>query len=462
MLLIHYLPKHVLSKRQHQQGFVVLVTTVLLSIAGIAFTAHMVSSQLMDNKVIANYYRSNEAFANAESGFSFALSQFDDPEIAQSLIANLPAQFDKQTHHYSVTIERINDSQVLIISNGTSNDGTANRTVSAEADYYLNFPIPKAALSSNGRLSLDDSALVNDGCEGLSSDECTANGNIAEYMLLSNPNVNTQGADFCSAQEVGEAVALEGSSDIKLITAIVDESGIERLDWGDNNFVAGSEIAGVEVDASLEVSSLFEATFSLEMSDNNLDQLWGNTVSLDMSNGGDCAARLTALDDQDDVVFIKGDCDISQYYADPSNSIDANVFTIGSASSPKLVFIEGGTFITDTNTVLSVVGMLYFLPGTQDLMDNNGNLVDLSGEPLIEEESALQIPEVNLDLGHVHSNGALLSEYQCAYVQGNNITAQPHFSARFDKSILDTLYAKLGVKAISSGARVSAGTWSDF
>ena len=54
--------------KKQQQGFAVLTTVIILSIAGIAYTTHMACLQLIDNKVLANYYRSSEAFANAESG----------------------------------------------------------------------------------------------------------------------------------------------------------------------------------------------------------------------------------------------------------------------------------------------------------------------------------------------------------------------------------------------------------
>ncbi|MCP4324698.1 MAG: hypothetical protein GY787_23175, partial [Alteromonadales bacterium] len=66
------------NKNRKQQGFAIFTSAVLLSIAGIMFTASLASSQLVDNQIIGNYYRNNEAFANAESGINFVLSMLDN------------------------------------------------------------------------------------------------------------------------------------------------------------------------------------------------------------------------------------------------------------------------------------------------------------------------------------------------------------------------------------------------
>lgn len=451
-----------------QQGFVILTSVVLLTLACIIFTTHMASSQLVDNQIIANYYRNNEAFANAESGINFVLSQLDDPEIAQILLSTLPVIYDSTSSHYSVAVQKVNASRLAIRSDGTSVDGSAKRQVSIEVDFYLNFPIPVAALSANGKLNLADSALINNGCEGLSSNDCHA-GNVAENMLISNPAIEVDGDEECSAGKVGSNViaeeALKGDSPVKSIAKIIDEDGTERYDWGSVSISEGSEIGSLTPDLELNPSTLFEATLGAEMSEDNLDILWNNSLQIDMRNGGDCSDMLLDVGDQDTIIFIKGDCNISGFNATQSQTSENSVFTIGSVDNPKLIFIEGGTFIASTGTEASVVGMLYFLPGRYDLVDDVGNFIDLEGNPLDDFEAVIQVVEPSIELGTISVNGALLTEYQCSHdgydTQALNVTDQ-HLSARFDRLVLNELYSDLGVAAIGSGYRLVPGTWRDF
>lgn len=452
-----------------ERGVVILTSTILLSVAGIVFTVNMASSQLIDNKIIANYYRNNEAFANAESGINFVLSQLDDPMKAQALLTSLPTRYESPVNHYQVTVDKIMASRLSITSEATSIDGSARRTINLEADFYLNFPIPTAAVSVNGKLNLDSSALVNDGCEGLGASECLSAGNIAENMLLSNPSLEVDANDACSGGHVGENIVasnvLKGSSLQKTVTKVTDSDGVERYNWGKVITSAGSLLGDITPEPELEAGSLFEATFALSRNQQNLDKLWDNAAQIDTTNGEDCSELLQFIDHEKEIIYIKGDCHISQYYTEQSNTSENKVFTIGSTEHPKLVLIEGGSFSTSANTGAKVIGMLYFLPISRDLVDAQGHLVDLNGTPLPEGSDAVQIEDSSVDMGGININGALLSEYKCShdgYDKRDSNSTKQHFSARFDKLVLDKLYSDLGMITTGSGYRVAAGTWRDF
>lgn len=448
-----------------RQGFAVLVSTVLLCFVGIIFCAYMASSQLIDNQVIENYYRNNDAFANAESGINFVLGQLDDADLAQPLLSALPVVYENSDHHYRVEVRAINASRLAITSDATSADGTANRQVNLEVDFYLHYPIPVAAVSSNGKFNLSKNALINDGCEGLKSSDCLAGSHVAEYMLQSNPAIEVNESVDCSGGQVGVNVisdeALLGDSLKKEIETITAE-GSEYYDWGNITIAEGSEIAGMTPDSNVDAHSLFEATFGIALNEDNLSAIGSNALSIDMTDGGDCSEQLQQVSKQDSIIFIKGDCNISQTYTLQSHTSDSKIFTIGAADDPKLVFIEGGTFTADESTMTNITGMLYFLPGTHDLIDDAGNLVDENGEPLSADEGAIEVIDGSINMGTINVNGALLSEYQCSYDGVNGNDAQQHLSIRFDKLVLETLYANLGFKAIESGYRLSAGSWRDF
>jgi hypothetical protein len=449
------------NKINYQQGFAVLTSAITLSAASIIFTANMASSQLVDNQIIGNYYRNKEAFANAESGINFVIGKLDDSAIAQAILTNLPTSYKNTAQHYSVNIQKIHATKMSINSIGTSQDKSAQREINLEIDFYINYPIPKAAVSTNGKINLGESALVNDGCEGQSIETCKGSGNIAEHMLISNPSLEVDEVDevddadeLCSGGHKGKNIiasgVLQGDSEpLDTVTKEL-ENETQTYDWGKVSIASGSEIGGVSSNENMQAGSLFEATFGIEMSQINLDELSNNAVSIDMSHGGNCSSMLQNVGDENEIIFIKGDCNISQYYAQKSETTQNKFFTIGSSEHPKLVFIEGGTFISPPNIGTTVIGMLYFLPSLHDEIDEQGNI---------------QAKDDSVDMGRVNVNGALLSEYKCSYNSDDKIhnsQTLPHFSARFDKLILNKLYSSIGIRAMGSGYRFSAGTWRDF
>lgn len=450
-----------------QQGFAVLTITVVLSLAAIMITMHMVHSQLIANHIIANHFRHNEAFGNAESGVHYALSLLDDSDTAQDLLSHLPAIYESSSKHYQVIIEEIGSRRLAIRSDATSMDGSAQRQVNLEVDFFLHFPIPDTSLAANGQLYLGEGASLNNGCEGLTEDNCSAASHIAKHLLISNPAMIQEESDFCAQQALLDQpieTSMETNDSFKAIASITDENGETHYDWGNIATNAGSNLVDLTPARELAASTLFEASFALSMNEDNLVNLWENALQIDMTGGGDCSAMLQEATDQDRIIYIKGDCDISDFYAEQSQTQSSEIVTVGSVEHPKLVFIEGGTFTAPEGVQASIVGLLYYLPATHDVTDDQGNFVDLLGQPLEAGEEVIQQTDSSVALQDVVVNGALLSEYRCSYGGYNNaenLNMKP-FSARFDRLVLETLYEDLGFTAIGSGYRLVPGSWRDF
>ncbi|MFT7053855.1 MAG: hypothetical protein ACJAU1_001412, partial [Psychromonas sp.] len=128
------------------KGFAVLTSVVLLSIASIAFTAQMGSIQLIDNKIVGNYYRNNEAFVNAESGVNFLLSKIDDPIIGPVVFASMPFTYSSTDNHYIVQLTRLNSNTLEITSSGRSMDDSAQRRISLQIHPKMGFNIPSSSV----------------------------------------------------------------------------------------------------------------------------------------------------------------------------------------------------------------------------------------------------------------------------------------------------------------------------
>jgi len=484
------------------KGFAVLTTALLLSIASIAFSVKMASTQLLDNQIIANNYRNQQAFANAESGVNLILSKLDNLDIARKFLVDLythPYEYSSKDNHYTVKVSKEFNGRLLIESQGKSTDGTAKKNIQVKVDYAIDFNVPDAPLSLNGALNLNASASLNDGCEGVSAENCLSSANIANKIFESNPaamrydpsmpitDKDSQGYldAICMGAAVnsnkslqvnadGVPINLEGvainvtpenggnyksniiSPNALLNVSNSDENNDNAGDWGeksdtDNN--AFFDSLGLTATTSAP-RSLFEKTFGVEHTQTTMSLIEASASSseaattffIDMNDGvsNSCSSRLEGVTDQHTLIYIKGNCNISQTDATGTLYSENKRFTIGSVDAPKVVLIEGGTFITAPNTGASVVGMAYFLPE-----------LDANDEPI----------ENSVSMGGLRVNGALLSEYNCSsngYDKTNKKGTKEHFSVRFDRTVLNDLYNKIGMGAHDSHYRIVAGTWRDF
>lgn len=497
------LKKSPFKKKLKQQGFAVLTSAILLSVAGIVFTANMVSSQLVDNQIIGNYYRNNEAFANAESGINFVLSQLDDQNLAERLHKRLYDSAKGEItdlypdNHYSVTVSG-SASNITIKSTGTSMDGSATRLIQLDVETYVNFTIPESPIGVNGKINFYKFNSGNSGCDGLDAVDCLADGNIAETIIKSDPAIEGKATDDCSGWDSNADSYNKNSVDMSSSSG----DSIDSTGGWESNVKSGSTIFGISVDDDVidDPQSLFEATYGIELSEENIDKIKDYTAVVEI-NGEFCDEKLQDVGNEDYVIFITGDCEISNSYAEQSVSSENKTLTIGSVDHPKLVFIEGGTFITAPNTGAKVMGMLHLLPSTLVEQDEDGNdvLTDFSGvvveglyfnenEQLVKlvdgveefvdtegdfvREAILKSDLVTVDMNGITVSGALLSEYKCTYSgrttesQDENDHGQEdtkeHFSAYYDKLLLGTLYSEMNQDSISSGYRLVTGTWRDF
>jgi len=460
-----------MNSTKHGKGFAVLTSTLLLSIASIVFTARMASIQLIDNKIVGNYYRNNEAFVNAESGINFLLSKIDDPIIGPVVFASVPSTYSSTDNHYSVQLTRLDSNTLEMVSTGSSMDDSAQRKISLQIHPEMNFNLPSASVSVNGKLNLDASAIVNNGCEGVSAEDCKSPGNFADYQLVSNPsNETARIADLCngSVEAEGELPAVDNTginviADNAFYQPITAEDSLEIGDFNSegevikwsNNIPAGSYFFGEEVEVDLRPSSLFESVFGVNKYVGVSALKYSAEVArIDMTDTNlatSCSSRLKSLaqySPEIDTIYITGDCNIDQNDATQSTTSENKRFTIGTVDNPKMVFIEGGTFIDAPNTGASVIGMLYFLPGTKI------------------DETGAEVEDSIIDMGGVRVNGAMLSEYSCShdgYETSDKNTTKQHFSARYDKAVLDKLYGNLGrTPSIYRGYSVVPGSWRDF
>ena len=485
--------------KKQQQGFAVLTTVVILSVASIAYTTHMAYLQLIDNKVLANYYRNSEAFANAESGVNLILSKLNTVDIATEMIDNLPFTYPNQvisTTPYQVTVSAITTNKLQVSSIGYSEDGSALRNISVEVYYYIDFDTPIAPLLSNGKLKINASDSINDGCGGLSASECRAPGNIAKKVTVSHPvssqitssqampnepNINAADMNVASLIDSNTTQVstlcldnFEGAGNSLDLNAIygqlVDEEGATRFQevsdnqWGSIASITSpifDEIASIE-DAP-HAGSLFESTFGVTWESAKAQFIHSESVAyIDMTsiNTVSCSEELQYIDEAINLIYIKGDCVIDLLDTVASNASGMTVdnhFTVGSTDNPKMVFIEGGAFVAPVDTVSTVIGMLYLIPATYDVVDTNGNAVYIDGIKQTQQEQ-------DIDIAGMQVNGSLLSEYNCTASVADNVdnVTQKRFSTRYDKHVLNSLYKQLGMTPSESHSQLVAGTWRDF
>ena len=469
--------KHRNTHRNHgQKGFAVLITTVILSIASITYTANMAYLQLMDNKVLGNYYRNNQAFLNAESGIDLILNKLSSVAVANDMVSNLPFVYPSQISigmPYQVTVTELGINQLSISSVGYSLDGTALRNILMAVDYQIDFATPPAALLSDGKINVASSDLINDGCEGVSATDCRSPGNIADQIIIShtdslNSRLIEGNIDPDSEWCIGDiAAGHKNNIDLAAIQGeLVDEAGgtrfkeINNSEWGGGSSLTGDLFGEInEIDALENGHSLFESTFGAAWQSVKQHFATSESVAhIDMTgfNVMSCSEQLQSIDIDTAIIYIQGNCDIAPHSLNENNVLN-NQFTIGSTADPKMVFMEGGTFTSTANIDTSIIGMLYLMPETEEMLDSNGNPIYIDGIKQIKQA-------LSVDLSGINVNGSLLSDYDCSASKQHNVASnnQNAFSIRYGKQTLNKLYQNLGMIPSAIHYQYVAGSWRDF
>ena len=422
----------------HAKGFVILTTVVLLSFACIIFTMRMAKNQLLDDEIEANYYRTNEAFVNAESGINDALSKINQ---STSLLNSLPLTYSSQDNMYSVDIKRLTQYKINLVASGTSHDGSAQKKIQVQVFDERSFDIPKSPFSSNGKVNFNGAATINDGCEGLPEAQCTLPENIAAYSIITSPVNEIVQTTSCTGSALGKD---QIESRVLYSNSIRTLSIKSESEWP-NTIPENSVFYGLPITHDFQPQTLFQSTFGVSRNKGlNALQNATDVLFVDLTEKGaiDCGEQLLAAGDDATTIYIKGDCYIT-------GNNDSSL-TIGSVEHPKLVFIEGGSFITDQSQGISVIGMLYLLPATQQTINTDGELVT-------------DVENV-IDLSGLRVNGAMLSDYACSdnlTDQGNSSTSA-HLFVRYDKAVLNQLYKLRGSVAVASDYSLVSGSWKDF
>ncbi|TEW51210.1 hypothetical protein [Psychromonas algicola] len=432
-----------------QKGFAVLTTVVILSAAGILYTLNMAQSQLIDNRILGNVFRNNEALANAESGVNLILNKLSHIDTAEQVINQLPFTYPEQlteAHYYLVNVKSIKDDQLQITSTGYSQDKSATKMVSLKVERIEVFDIPVTTLSANGQLKINSKGNINTGCEGLSKEDCRSPGNIAEQAVIS--GVSSQSSELCSSDSTESLLNDQ-------IENIADQQ------WGNATSFAGTVFDNVDaIDDMKQATSLFESTFGIRLNDAKEALASSDLVAnIDMTESSalSCSEQLNAIDESISIIYIKGDCNIDvndpAYQAYP----ETERFTIGTIDKPKMVFFEGGTFVTQPESGVSINGLLYFIPASEALLDENGNVLYSDG--VIQT-----VDQQIVDMSGVRVNGALLSEYNCSHneTDKNKSASMQRFSVRYDKTVLNHLYGQLNMQPSAMRYQFVVGSWRDF
>lgn len=446
-----------------QSGYVVLLTTVILSFAGILYTSNMVSLQVIDNKVLANQYRSSEAFVNSESGVNLILNKLSSADMTMDMLNSLPFSYpeNRSSLPYIVKVDRIGNNKLSISSIGRSLDNSAFREISLQVYYNLSFNVPDAPLLSNGKLLIDAANSINDGCEGLSVDDCSSPGSVSNHLIISNPRViDAESDEIEDNPDLAQCLSSPSSEQSNNVIAnqaiqgqLLDSEGHSRIKQVVNNNWGKAEVSAGEVFNHMspianfnQPESLFEYTFATKWSEAQKTLI--NTplvadIDMTLTAGAGCAQQLKNIEQNINVIYIKGDCEISA-----SDLSAVGTFTIGSTTYPKMLLIDGGKFITSENAKVSVNGILYLLPKVNDIVDEHGELVYVDGVKQTYREKVIDLAKINV-------NGSLLSEYDCSISRGG-------LSVRYDKDNLNRLYQHMGMAPASSRYQLVAGSWRDF
>ena len=346
-----------------QKGFAVLTTVVILSAAGILYTLNMAHSQLIDNRILGNIFRNNEALVHAESGVNLILNKLSDTTTAEQILNGLPFTYPEQltdTNYYQVIVKRGDDNddqQLIITSTGYSQDKTATKIVSLKVERFEVFDIPVSALSSNGQLNINSKGNINTGCEGLSKEDCRSPGNIAEQAVISRAPSENNDDEFCTNDSTDSLLTYQ-------IQNITDQQ------WGDATSFAGTVFDNVDtINDMNNASSLFESTFGIDLNDAKQALSDSEQVAnIDMTDSSalSCSEQLNEIDASISIVYIKGDCNIDINDPAFNNYPNTERFTIGTIEHQKWSSLKVDLLLHSLIRVFQLTAcfILYLLPKT--------------------------------------------------------------------------------------------------
>lgn len=170
------LPRNKSAMMKKQQGMAVLAISIILLVLITLVSLYLARSILMEQKMVNNDLRARQSFENAEAGLAAAMqavaleTYWDDNNNIIGVFDtdgdgdndSLSTTYDRGSVSVVVTPMVINDLDAYAFqATGFSDDGTANRTITANMQALNPLPFaPDNPLSTRGSLDVNGSATV--------------------------------------------------------------------------------------------------------------------------------------------------------------------------------------------------------------------------------------------------------------------------------------------------------------
>ena len=304
-----------LFRKKKQAGAATLLITVILLVSISMIAIFAANYSIMQQKISVNGHRNQQAFEAAEAGLEYGINYFQ--QNSATIIASTTAGFinpysDSNTNnvalangsHYTITYANPvanNYRLITVTSTGTSDDGTATRTVSQQINFgSILHTAPTSTLVTHGGLALSGSATI----------------------------VNTQ---TNATVQSGGGTDIEGSGQTTISTGV-----------GSNSSSIGSDVQQNVASISSQSTTDFFASY------------FGVSSSTVQSNA---AYTYTDLGNYSSVLSGKTGSLIWITQSSGDATINGSI-TVGSATNPVILIINGNLNLGGSATIYGLVFVL--------------------------------------------------------------------------------------------------------
>ncbi len=309
------------------KGITVLLLTVTLMIVTLLLILFASQYSALQQKITSDLYKNQQAFEAAQAGLEAAIPYFQANYAAITAQASggyLTAYMNSSTQNVVLT----NGSQytfvftnptannyhlVTITSTGVSADGTATRVISQQLQGYgSSIPTPTVTMTIQGSIALNNSASINN---TQTNSNILAGGSIT---FNNSAQTTTSGGTSSNRNQTG--------SDIQQNDGSI--SGMSTTDFF--NSVFGANQAAVQSAANYTYSNASNTSY------NFLNNVTGSIIWINQTSG--------------------------------STATISNSTTIGSASHPVVLIVNGNLDIANSVTIY---GLVFIMNSSSTTFDNN-------------------------------------------------------------------------------------------
>lgn len=321
--------------RTRQAGAAALITAVILLVTSTLLIIFAAKFGIMQEKMAANMQRQNQAFEAAEAGLEFGINYLKTNE--STILANptngfITAYSDNNTtnvalangSHFSVVFTNPvanNYNLIQITSTGSSNDGSSTHVVSQQVQMGSTLLSPSnTPVITQGQAALSGSASITN----TEYPSTLVSGNIASLSGSSKTILSS------GTSSTPESI----SSDIQMNNAIISNMSANDFFatyFGNNTTIIQGNIANVYTNST---STNYSST---------LNGMTGTSIWINQTSG-------------------------------TTATINGNT-TIGSASNPVLLIVNGSLSLSGNVTIYGYV----FVMGGNDLTTATGNISIIGG-----------------------------------------------------------------------------------